>query len=30
VAFVCGMPAHVAIGNLTIWPIAAGISTTIG
>jgi NADP-dependent 3-hydroxy acid dehydrogenase YdfG len=29
VAFVCGMPAHVAIGNLTIWPIAAGIAKVV-
>jgi hypothetical protein len=26
---VCGMPAHVAIGNLTIWPIAAGIAKVV-
>jgi len=29
VAFVCGLPAHVAVGNLSIWPIAAGIAKTV-
>ena len=25
VAFVCAAPEHVAIGNVTVWPLAAGI-----
>jgi len=25
VAFICSAPEHVAIGNATIWPLAAGI-----
>lgn len=29
VAFVCSAPSHVALGNVTIWPIDAGISGTM-
>jgi NADP-dependent 3-hydroxy acid dehydrogenase YdfG len=25
VAFICSAPEHVAIGNVTIWPLTAGI-----
>jgi NADP-dependent 3-hydroxy acid dehydrogenase YdfG len=25
VAFICTAPAHVAIGNVTVWPRAAGL-----
>jgi NADP-dependent 3-hydroxy acid dehydrogenase YdfG len=25
VAFVCAAPEHVAVGNVTVWPLAAGI-----
>jgi NADP-dependent 3-hydroxy acid dehydrogenase YdfG len=25
VAFVCTAPEHVAVGNVTVWPLAAGI-----
>lgn len=25
IALVCGAPAHVAVGNVTVWPLAAGI-----
>ena len=28
VAFICTAPEHVAIGNATIWPLAAGIRAT--
>jgi len=29
VAFLCTAPDHVAMGHLTVWPIAAGISATM-
>jgi NAD(P)-dependent dehydrogenase (short-subunit alcohol dehydrogenase family) len=29
VAFVCAAPSHVAMGNVTIWPLAAGIHDTM-
>ena len=29
VAFLCAAPEHVSIGNLTVWPRAAGIAGTI-
>jgi len=29
VAFLCTAPDHVALGHLTVWPIAAGISATM-
>jgi NAD(P)-dependent dehydrogenase (short-subunit alcohol dehydrogenase family) len=29
VAFVCSAPAHVAIGNVTIWPLDAGVTGTM-
>jgi NAD(P)-dependent dehydrogenase (short-subunit alcohol dehydrogenase family) len=28
VAFICTAPEHVAIGNVTIWPLSAGIKAT--
>lgn len=28
VAWICAAPAHVSVGNVTIWPIAAGVSFT--
>jgi NAD(P)-dependent dehydrogenase (short-subunit alcohol dehydrogenase family) len=28
VAFVCAAPGHVALGNVTVWPVAAGIGRT--
>jgi NAD(P)-dependent dehydrogenase (short-subunit alcohol dehydrogenase family) len=28
VAFICAAPDHVAIGNVTIWPLATGIKAT--
>lgn len=29
VAFLCAAPHHVAIGNLTVWPVAAGVAGTM-
>jgi len=29
VAFICGAPAHVLIGNVSIWPLGAGVSGTM-
>ena len=29
VAFICTAPDHVALGHLTVWPIAAGVSATM-
>jgi NADP-dependent 3-hydroxy acid dehydrogenase YdfG len=29
VAFVCAAPRHVAIGHVTIWPLHAGIGTSM-
>jgi NADP-dependent 3-hydroxy acid dehydrogenase YdfG len=29
VAFVCAAPRHVAIGHVTIWPLAAGVRDTM-
>jgi NADP-dependent 3-hydroxy acid dehydrogenase YdfG len=29
VAFICGAPEHVSIGNVTVWPLAAGIADTM-
>jgi NADP-dependent 3-hydroxy acid dehydrogenase YdfG len=29
VAFVCAAPAHASIGNVTIWPLDAGLSATM-
>jgi NAD(P)-dependent dehydrogenase (short-subunit alcohol dehydrogenase family) len=29
VAFICGAPAHVSIGNVSIWPLGAGVSGTM-
>jgi len=29
VTFVCASPSHVAIGNVTIWPLGAGIRDTL-
>ena len=30
VAWICGAPDHVAVGNVTIWPVAAGIAPKLG
>jgi NAD(P)-dependent dehydrogenase (short-subunit alcohol dehydrogenase family) len=30
VAWICSAPDHVAVGNATIWPLAAGVSPKLG